>query len=859
MTAANPLKAVLDVLRKDPGFENEGQRVGQVALLVFLRALDEKESAKEAAEKGYVSPIPKKLRWREWANSQEKFAPIELLAYLRHTVLGQLELLKGEDPLSATVRNVVEASDLRIKNAEVLRRALDILDGAVTSSLADGFEEMVSALPGSAGTGEFYTPRPLVRLMVDMIDPMPGESVFDPACGTGGFLVAAGEHIRQKRTRSKLGRKGASSIHGIESNGSAYAIAVTNLMLRDFSATVEHADALKKGASNKTKAPEVIFCAPPFSRQAMSILGDKHGEIATTDPSVLFLHFIIKALPRGGRAAVVVSNRILFDTADKAALRVKQQLLDDCDLHTIVRLPAGILSPSTIIESNVLLFTKGPKTKEIQYYEAPPPQGQRGYSSSRPVTDEDMLPVLDWWKSRKESNRAWKVSAEEVKSRGYNLDHHAPNPEEDRWPSRALWLRLTSFRGLESLLLELPRSGPAVIIGANGAGKSTVLDALGMLLSLFVTGARSLEELGSLEPETTDIQIGKQECFLRLLVRAGDDEQAWEMNGTRTGAFMMTGPSSVDALLAGLRRDPMRSIPVLCSYPATRGMSDIPQVRSWPFPDRRQEAYAHAFHRGFGPFNDFTRWFRDEEDIENENRLRTNLDYRTHRLTGVRKALERFLSELGDSHFANMRVERLSAKEAEVTGAKPNRLVVDKDSRTFSIEQFSEGERNTILLAADIARRLAIANPELDDPLQGEGIVLIDEIDLHLHPAWQRNIVPALCTTFPNVQFIVSTHSAQVLSRIPRENVFILEDDKLVRTTPHTFGRDSNSILAEVMGVPERPKEIQEKIRRAAALVDEERLEEAKAALEELTALLGEDDTMVVRLRTLASFLTEAD
>ena len=163
-----------------------------------------------------------------------------------------------------------------------------------------------------------------------------------------------------------------------------------------------------------------------------------------------------------------------------------------------------------------------------------------------------------------------------------------------------------------------------------------------------------------------------------------------------------------------------------------------------------------------------------------------------------------------------------------------------------------------LMLVTDLARRLAIANPGLGvDALQGQGIVLIDEIDLHLHPQWQRMVIPSLTRTFPNCQFIVTTHSPQVLSKVKKENVFILEDYKLVEVTPHTYGRDSNSILYELMDVKERPGDVQEKIDACFALIDEEKIEEAKVKLQELEDLLGENDAEIVRARTLISFLTD--
>jgi predicted ATP-binding protein involved in virulence len=425
-----------------------------------------------------------------------------------------------------------------------------------------------------------------------------------------------------------------------------------------------------------------------------------------------------------------------------------------------------------------------------------------------------------------------------------------------------LWLKLRAFRGFKNLVLELPKEGPAVLIGVNGAGKSTLLEAMAMHLSSFaalVTGVPA--GLAEVRPSEADIKAGDESAGLEVMLRVGQDEQVWELRANRARGFAYVDKLLTEqaaALREGLSRTEGASVPVLCFYPATRGLngSGAPSKRSPPV-DHRLEVYEHAFSHGSGSFQDFIQWFRDEEDAENEGRLRIDPGYRNPRLEVARRALERFLSGLGESHFSNLRMDRLGAGESPKGTTKTAELVLDKEGVRLRIQQFSEGERNTILLVTDLARRLAIANPSQGDPLQGEGIVLIDEIDLHLHPAWQRGILPALCATFPACQFIVSTHSPQALSCVTRENVFILENFELVRVTPHTYGRDTNSILAEVMGLPERPKDIAEKIRKASRLVDEERLDEAKIALHELTSILGDQDNVVVRLRTLVSFLDD--
>jgi len=366
--------------------------------------------------------------------------------------------------------------------------------------------------------------------------------------------------------------------------------------------------------------------------------------------------------------------------------------------------------------------------------------------------------------------------------------------------------------------------------------------------------------LAEMQLDKTDIKQGETEAGVSMLVSVGDDAQRWDLMVPRRrmprGVAKALQPK-LNSLLNNLAQSEDTSVPVLCFYPATRGVGDGSRARKRSaYRFRQLDAYEGAFGRGLGPFQEFEQWFREEEDAENERRLRIDPSYRIHRLEVVRRAIRTFLTALDSAHYSNLRMER---PETGSSSKKSAELVVDKSGVRLSIGQLSEGEKNTLLLVADLASRFAIANPERDEPLQGDGVVLIDEVDLHLHPAWQRELLPALTKTFSGCQFIVSTHSAQVLGRVPKNNVFVLENFQILEHHPHTYGRDANSILGEVMGLPERPKDIEELIRKASQLVDEERLDEAKQALKELTNTLGDDDNMVVRIRTLAALLEDRD
>ncbi len=425
-------------------------------------------------------------------------------------------------------------------------------------------------------------------------------------------------------------------------------------------------------------------------------------------------------------------------------------------------------------------------------------------------------------------------------------------------------LELQNFRGFKELRLQLPEDNLAVLVGVNGAGKSTVLDAVAFFLERFVHRARR-DSLDFYETQIgiDDIRRGASGVTLSAMVEFEGEEWRWSVNieRARPRAWKVEGLSATTHVFENrLEHDERASVPVLCAYPAIRGMhrevESATQTLSYTL--AQFYAYEGAFARERGPFQGFVRWFRLEEDLENETRARSDGTYQSPRLQAVRAGIERFMSELSAGRFSNLRAERAASAERDLF-APPEKtsLVVDKSGERLALEQLSEGERITLLLVADLAWRLSIANPSLPDPLTGSGIVLIDEVDLHLHPQWQRAVLPGLRKAFPNLQFIVTTHSPQVLSRVPSRNVILLKDFQVVGATPPTFGRDANSILEEVMALPARPEEAAARIAAVSRLIDDGKLDEARRALADLSSWLGtSDDPEVVRLGTLIDFLT---
>lgn len=424
-------------------------------------------------------------------------------------------------------------------------------------------------------------------------------------------------------------------------------------------------------------------------------------------------------------------------------------------------------------------------------------------------------------------------------------------------------LHLQNFRGFQELKLKLPPD-LAVFIGVNGSGKSSILDSIAILLSQFVSAFRrkDLQGLKGKGLRDDDININSDMNFNNICVAIDSNTTlSWNIIRFKDGQHSNNTEAIQEyavQILQDIEDKPDLSLPIFVYYQTQR---IVINGSSGKYIAKNQFDAYRASTSTITDFRDFFEWFKEEEEYENEIRLRENIYFRNKNLEIVRKALETFLEGFPNTQFSDLHIVRVSSGSIRRLN-KPS-LVIKKNGENFKLEQLSEGEKTLLMLVVDIARRLAILNPSITDPSEllqkGTGIILIDEIDLHLHPQWQRIVIPSFRKTFPNCQFIVTTHSPQVLSGVKRENVFILEDSKIIEFTPHTFGRDSNSILFEVMGVEKRPAQMQERIDNCFELIDDGRLEEAKIQLKELSNLLGENDLDIVKAHTIIDFLNRVE
>jgi len=397
-------------------------------------------------------------------------------------------------------------------------------------------------------------------------------------------------------------------------------------------------------------------------------------------------------------------------------------------------------------------------------------------------------------------------------------------------------LEMTSFRGISDLTLEFQTNEPTVFIGINGVGKSTILDGLSLLLSRFMEwiGGCFSQEIRKF----SELDISNKDTFTRLIIAIllDNGEFSWGIlrvrNGVSEDSTHEFTQAAANAIWRHWQDDPQYNIPLVVYYPVNRGVLNIPLE----IPNKNQfnqiDAYEQALTGVKIDFATFFQWFRNREDLESEL-LRDNRNYQDQQLEAVRLAISSLLPG-----FSNLRVRR-----------SPLRMTITKQGQELIINQLSDGEKCLLAMVGDLARRLAIANPSLPDPLQGSGVVLIDEIELHLHPKWQREIIPALTRTFPNCQFIVTTHSPQVISQVKPEGIYILErtDAGIVAMRPESsYGRDSNRILEDLMDTPERPQEIKESLLELFRLIARGELDSARQLHQKIADEIGADEPELV-------------
>ncbi len=453
MNLSSTIKSIQDIMRKDDGVDGDAQRLGQLTWMLFLKVFDQREEeweddAKDQGKK-YKSPLPEDFRWRNWAayvpskdgKKQPQIAPSAIIDFVNNKLFPELKSLDAsQSDRHRVIRSVFEDANNHMKSGtqmlaviEKLEDAINFHDFKTRANLGDVYEQLLNDLRGAGNAGEFYTPRAITAFMVNRVNPslQRNEKVLDPACGTGGFLTAVIDHFRHEIDRMESPRpehKRAieTLIGGIEKKPLPHLLCTTNMLLHgiDVPSQIKRGNTLSVGW-NDWRADQQVQCIvtnPPFGGYEDDSVGAGYHH-PTKETADLFMQLIVKLLEKGGRAAVVLPDGFLFGDGIKAA--IKERLMQQCKLHTIVRLPKGVFAPYTTIKTNLLFFTKGATvndgtehfhTDTIWFYEHPYPAGYKSYSKTKPIRLEEFKPEQEWWgdeandfADRVENEFAWKV------------------------------------------------------------------------------------------------------------------------------------------------------------------------------------------------------------------------------------------------------------------------------------------------------------------------------------------------------------------------------------------------------------------------------------------------------------------
>lgn len=468
----NVIKQIQNIMRKDAGVDGDAQRLSQLVWMLYLKIFDDTEKSYEYDDPTYRSPLPVELRWRNWAEDPEGITGDELSEFIDTKLFPALKniTIRGHKESAAIIRSVFAETYNYMRNGTLIRQVVNKINEVNFNKkddrhqFGDVYEKLLKDLQSAGNAGEFYTPRPLTKFVVDAVSPQLGETILDPACGTGGFIVNALEYVRnsgQVKTQDDEYLL-QESVKGVELKPLPYILATTNLILHD----VEEPTVLRRDDMLAAKAlteyglndrVDVVVANPPFGGVvADGVEQNFPSKFRTKETALLFLVLIVQILKDGGRAGIVLPDGVLF--GDGVVTEIKKHLLETCNLHTIVQLPQGVFNPYAGVNTNLLFFTKGEPTKEVWYYHMPLPEGMKQYTKGKPIKHSEFDVVREWWGKRVENEFAHKVLIEQIQERNYNLDFKNPNVGGgiEQLSSKELKKKiLESETGIQSLIEKL--------------------------------------------------------------------------------------------------------------------------------------------------------------------------------------------------------------------------------------------------------------------------------------------------------------------------------------------------------------------------------------------------------------------
>jgi len=439
-----------NIMRQDRGIAGDTQRLELLGWMLFLKTMDDKDRELEVIKDNYVSVISGKFLWRNWAANPEGITGDELLNFVDSNEPDNKGLFASLRNLTNTstgasanlrramiVKEVFDGSNNYMKSGYEMRKVINKINEIDFTKSEDKhifgaiYESILQELRDAGNKGEYYTPRAVTQLMTQMTDPKLGDKVLDPAAGTGGFLTAAIDHVRTLYVKTVDDEAILqNAITGWELKPVAYVLGLTNLILHEIDIPDYHyIDSLKKeyNSIGKKDQVDVILANPPFGASiAEGVETNFPATFRCKESADLFVILMLQLLKPNGRCAIVLPDGSITGEGVKA--RIREKLLTDCNLHTIVRLPQSTFFPATV-STNLLFFDKGEPTQEIWYYEHRLPKGQKSYSKTKPIQFDEFQPLIAWWNNRRENEVAWKVNVKDLNN--WDLDIKNPAKQED--------------------------------------------------------------------------------------------------------------------------------------------------------------------------------------------------------------------------------------------------------------------------------------------------------------------------------------------------------------------------------------------------------------------------------------------
>lgn len=453
MAITNFVKRIQDVMRNDAGVNGDAQRIEQIVWTLFLKIYDAKEEEWELINDDYVSIIPDNCKWRNWAVDNKDGQALtgdSLLAFVNNELFPTLKNLEvSEDtPMNQVmVRYAFEDANNYMKDGVLLRQVINIIDEIDFTEYEERhafgsiYESFLKDLQSAGNAGEFYTPRAVTDFMVKVTKPKLGERIADFACGTGGFLVSALNALSEQAGESNENREiYNNSVYGVEKKALPHILCVTNMLLHDIdNPTIIHGNTLETDYKEYRKMEkfDLVLMNPPYGgNEKDSVKSNFPAELRSSETADLFIDIIMFRLNKDGRCAIILPDGFLFGT-DNAKVNIKKKLLEEFNLHTVVRMPHSVFAPYTSITTNILFFDKTHPTEETWFYRLDMPEGYKNFSKTKPMKLEHFQPVLDWWDNRTEIEedgfpKAKKYTVEEIVANGYNIDLCGyPHEEEE--------------------------------------------------------------------------------------------------------------------------------------------------------------------------------------------------------------------------------------------------------------------------------------------------------------------------------------------------------------------------------------------------------------------------------------------